>query len=538
MWLRRIVISMSCVLLAPQSVWSATSISEVLVINDEVAGEAIALRIEGEEFGYDPQVRMGSFPDPLLVVDLTCSIQPPEAPVASDCIIVELPAGISDGDYLLALERRLTGCEGEKPVQLTFEFEPASCDATSNYQEGNLECSDDPGPSGAPVTVELTKFANQISVTPTSPQEILPGDLVDFSTNQNGLKDKLKLDIKEAGDTVQSLDIDTSCAKPLNLGDVFGSFTLVDYVAGMPDNGDNGSSTEDQVALGITALFDLSIGAVGPEGPQGEVGPAGPQGEVGPAGPQGEVGPAGPQGEVGPAGPQGDVGPAGPQGEVGPAGPQGEVGPEGQQGDTGPQGPQGDPGPQGPQGDTGPQGPQGDTGPQGLQGVAGTDGAPGPQGPQGEQGPTGPQGPQGDPGADGADGATGPQGPQGETGPQGPPGEGLGSAESWIAPPLLNGWVNYGFPFTPVGYYKGAQDRVYLRGLVRFGVCGLAIFELPAGYRPEFVTINTTIGESSITGRIDISPAGIVTPVPQGGGGCTPGWMSLDGISFRAVPVP
>ena len=286
---------------------------------------------------------------------------------------------------------------------------------------------------------------------------------MDFTTDQNRLKDKLKLNIKEAGDTVQSLDIDTSCAKPLNLGDVFGSFTLVDYLAGPPDDDEEDDNNEEQVALGVTALFDLTIGAVGPQGPQG------PQGEVGPAGPQGDTGPEGPQGA------QGEQGPHGESGADGAPGPQGEVGP---------------------------------------QGAPGADGAVGPQGPQGDMGP------------------------QGDPGPQGPPGEGLDPAEGWIAPTLLNGWVNYGGPFSPVGYYMGAQGRVYLRGLVRFGSCGSSIFQLPVGYRPEFVAINATIGENSITGRIDIAPSGSVTPVPQAGGGCTPGWMSLDGISFRAVPAP
>ncbi len=51
--------------------------------------------------------------------------------------------------------------------------------------------------------------------------------------------------------------------------------------------------------------YHLTIGAVGPEGPQGEQGPmglTGLQGPVGPEGPQGAVGPPGPQGERGPPG--------------------------------------------------------------------------------------------------------------------------------------------------------------------------------------------------------------------------------------------
>lgn len=48
--------------------------------------------------------------------------------------------------------------------------------------------------------------------------------------------------------------------------------------------------------------YDLTIGAVGPQGPQGEQGPQGPPGEQGPPGLQGPIGPQGIQGEQGPPG--------------------------------------------------------------------------------------------------------------------------------------------------------------------------------------------------------------------------------------------
>ena len=61
--------------------------------------------------------------------------------------------------------------------------------------------------------------------------------------------------------------------------------------------------------------YNLTIGAVGPEGPPGEQGPEGAQG------PQGEQGATGPQGEEGAIGPQG---PQGEEGAIGPEGPPGE----------------------------------------------------------------------------------------------------------------------------------------------------------------------------------------------------------------------
>jgi cysteine-rich repeat protein len=60
--------------------------------------------------------------------------------------------------------------------------------------------------------------------------------------------------------------------------------------------------------------FSVTIGAVGPTGPEGPQGEVGPQGDVGPPGEQGPEGPQGPEGEQGPQGGQGPQGPTGPSG--------------------------------------------------------------------------------------------------------------------------------------------------------------------------------------------------------------------------------
>jgi hypothetical protein len=93
--------------------------------------------------------------------------------------------------------------------------------------------------------------------------------------------------------------------------------------------------------------FQVTIGAVGPQGPAGPVGASGPRG---PAGATGPAGPAGPAGVAGPPGPVGPVGPAGPQGLAGPSGLAGATGPVGAAGPTGPAGPAGPTGPPGPAG--------------------------------------------------------------------------------------------------------------------------------------------------------------------------------------------
>lgn len=112
-----------------------------------------------------------------------------------------------------------------------------------------------------------------------------------------------------------------------------------DYIdanfVGVIDDGDYKLKVLTGHSMNDSTSYDLTIGAVGPQGPQGDVGP---QGDIGPQGPVGATGPQGPQGNVGPRGPIGFTGPQGAKGDKGDTGPQGPVGA------TGAQGPQGIPG--------------------------------------------------------------------------------------------------------------------------------------------------------------------------------------------------
>ena len=67
----------------------------------------------------------------------------------------------------------------------------------------------------------------------------------------------------------------------------------------------------------LPAIFVVTNGEVGPQGPMGLTGAQGPQGNTGAQGPQGNTGPQGPQGNTGPQGPQGPQGNTGPQGPAG-----------------------------------------------------------------------------------------------------------------------------------------------------------------------------------------------------------------------------
>jgi hypothetical protein len=108
-----------------------------------------------------------------------------------------------------------------------------------------------------------------------------------------------------------------------------------------------------------TGTFDVTNGAVGPQGAAGPTGPAGPQGPMGPAGATGATGAIGPAGPTGATGATGAIGPAGPAGPTGATGATGAIGPPGPVGPTGATGATGATGPEGPAGATGPQGPPG-----------------------------------------------------------------------------------------------------------------------------------------------------------------------------------
>lgn len=105
--------------------------------------------------------------------------------------------------------------------------------------------------------------------------------------------------------------------------------------------------------------------------------------------------------------------------------------------------------------------------------------------------------------------------------------------EAWITPTFQNSWLDYATVDTnwgPVGFYRSTDGRVYLRGLVRAGVCGSTIFTLPAGYRPSKSRLFTGSSADAYA-RIQVGPSGDVSSQT----GCNNTWVSLDGISFRVV---
>lgn len=98
----------------------------------------------------------------------------------------------------------------------------------------------------------------------------------------------------------------------------------------------------------------------------------------------------------------------------------------------------------------------------------------------------------------------------------------------WIAVVFENSWVNYGSGFEEAAYRK-IGDRVQLRGLVKSGTVGAAIFTLPVGFRPAGQNI-FAIQANEIGKRLDVSSIGGVSVVAS----ATNGYVSLSGVTFIA----
>lgn len=104
--------------------------------------------------------------------------------------------------------------------------------------------------------------------------------------------------------------------------------------------------------------------------------------------------------------------------------------------------------------------------------------------------------------------------------------------ESWTAPTLQNGWVNYGSVFATAGYRKLPSGLVVVKGLVKDGTVtsGTVIFTLPVGYRPMEKLIFPSLNNNNVS-RVDVGSNGdVIVAHPS----TASGWLALDGIRFFA----
>lgn len=104
--------------------------------------------------------------------------------------------------------------------------------------------------------------------------------------------------------------------------------------------------------------------------------------------------------------------------------------------------------------------------------------------------------------------------------------------QAWQTVSFQNGWTNYGGSYNEGGYFKDSMGIVHLRGLVRTGSVGNAytIFTLPDGYRPARRELLCAGTYPEAHGRVDVETNGRVIPYSVNNG-----WVSLDGLTFRAA---
>lgn len=82
---------------------------------------------------------------------------------------------------------------------------------------------------------------------------------------------------------------------------------------------------------------------------------------------------------------------------------------------------------------------------------------------------------------------------------------------SWIAPTLLNSWVNYD-AIRPARYFKDELGFVHIEGLVKLGTVGTStpIFILPAGYRSLQYILHYLVNSNGAVGILEINDSGNV----------------------------
>lgn len=101
---------------------------------------------------------------------------------------------------------------------------------------------------------------------------------------------------------------------------------------------------------------------------------------------------------------------------------------------------------------------------------------------------------------------------------------------AWSTPTLINAWANYGSAQMDAGYHKDPFGVVRVRGLVKSGTTGTAIFTLPAGHRPT-AAMRFIARSGSGLALVDVDALGDVSVYAY----ISPGSNSdvdLSGISF------
>lgn len=105
--------------------------------------------------------------------------------------------------------------------------------------------------------------------------------------------------------------------------------------------------------------------------------------------------------------------------------------------------------------------------------------------------------------------------------------------EPWIAPTLLNSWVNHSVTYEDAKYFKDTDGMVHLKGLIKLGTVSASstgnAFVLPSGYRPSGQRVFTGLSGAATPSRVDVFNDGSVRIMTGNND-----YVTLDTIRFRA----
>jgi hypothetical protein len=97
------------------------------------------------------------------------------------------------------------------------------------------------------------------------------------------------------------------------------------------------------------------------------------------------------------------------------------------------------------------------------------------------------------------------------------------TGSAWIAPTLINSWVNAGGGFETAGYLKDPFGFVHIKGVISGGAATTVAFVLPTGYRPGAKTDHALAGGGQF--QLDTSGNAVIAGTTAAG---------LSGVTFLA----
>jgi hypothetical protein len=152
-------------------------------------------------------------------------------PAGDDSVTVQLFSEGNNPDSLSWVAAALSvpdpqppsSCDDGKPRVLVFKYTGDGCGATTNNQSGKVVCTDENPYVAGPVQV-IAIASNK------APTVVVNGNMVTVTADGKKLASQIDLEIRQGSTLLQSLSIHTSCSKPLNVEDQFGSLLLTQFI--------------------------------------------------------------------------------------------------------------------------------------------------------------------------------------------------------------------------------------------------------------------------------------------------------------------